>query len=216
MPIFLYMTKVVPFIYEDLDDLYANTYLLIDKENQCVVIDPAKNYQGLVNYINKNSLKLKGVLLTHGHADHMRGIDVLVDAFNVPAYIGFDDAINFIDHWANCSMLLGENLIVKAKPTTLADNEILNLLKEEIRVIHTPYHTVGSVCYYLKDSGVLFSGDFILPHGIGRSDLPGSRPRELEHSMVKITSLPKETKIYGGHGKSSTLEMELRVNPFVK
>ena len=216
MPIFLFMTKVVPFIYEDLDDLYANTYLLIDEENQCVVIDPGKNYQGLVNYINKNSLTLKAVLLTHGHADHMRGIDVLVDAFNVPAYIGFDDADKFSDYWANCSMLLGEKLLVKAKPTTVADNEVLRLLKEDIKVIYTPYHTAGSVCYYLKDSGLLFSGDFILPHGIGRSDLPGSRPRELENSMAKITSLPKETKIYGGHGKSSTLEIELRVNPFVK
>ena len=216
MPIFLFMTKVVPFIYEDLDDLYANTYLLIDEENQCVVIDPAKNYQGLVNYINKKSLTLKAVLLTHGHADHMRGIDVLVDAFNVPAYVGFDDADKFSDYWANCSMLLGERLLIKAQPTTVADNEVLYLLKEDIKVIYTPYHTAGSVCYYLKDSGLLFSGDFILPHGIGRSDLPSAQPRELERSMAKITSLPKETKIYGGHGKPSTLEMELRVNPFVK
>ena len=210
------MTKVVPFIYEDLDDLYANTYLLIDENNQCVVIDPAKDYQGIVNYINKNNLSLKGILLPHGHADHMRGVDVLVDAFNVPVYIGFDDADKFTDAWANCSMLLGEKLLIKAKPITLADNEILHLLKEDIKVISTPYHTSGSVCFYLKDSGVLFSGDFILPHGIGRSDLPSAQPRELAHSMGKITSLPKEIKIYGGHGKSSILEMELRVNPFVK
>ena len=113
-------------------------------------------------------------------------------------------------------MLLGEILIVKAKATTVADNEVLHLLKEDILVLTTPYHTAGSVCYYLKDSGVCFTGDFILPHGIGRSDLPDARPRELARSMAKITALPKETKIYGGHGKASTLEMELRVNPFVK
>ena len=86
------MIKVIPFIYEDLDDLYANTYLLCDKDNNCVVIDPAKDYQGLVNYINKNSLCLKAILLTHGHADHIRGVDVLYDAFHAPTYIGFDDA----------------------------------------------------------------------------------------------------------------------------
>ena len=216
MPIFLFMIKVIPFIYEDLDDLYANTYLLIDEESQCVVIDPAKNYQGLVNYVVKNNLKLKGILITHGHADHMRGIDCLVDAYNAPVYIGFDDADKLTDKYGNCSMLLGEILIIKAKGTTVADNEVLHLLKEDILVINTPYHTAGSVCYYLKDSGVCFTGDFILPHGIGRSDLPDARPRELARSMAKITSLPKETKIYGGHGKPSTLEMELRVNPFVK
>ena len=81
------MSKVIPFIYEDRDELYANTYVLIDDDNNCVVIDPAKAYDGLVNYIKKNNLTLKGVLLTHGHADHIRGVDTLVNAFNAPVYI---------------------------------------------------------------------------------------------------------------------------------
>ena len=210
------MIKVVPFIYEDLDDLYANTYVLIDENSKCVVIDPAKDYPGLIAYINKNALSLKGILLTHGHTDHMRGVDCLVNTFNVPVYIGFDDLDKLNNTYANCSMLLGENLIVKAKANTLADKEVLHLLDEDILVIVTPYHTSGSVCFYLKDSGLLFTGDFILPHGIGRSDLPTAMPRELSRSMSKITSLPKETRIYGGHGRSSTLELELSVNPFVK
>ena len=210
------MIKVVPFIYEDLDDLYANTYVLIDESNNCVVIDPAKDYQGLVNYIKKNSLCLKAVLLTHGHADHIRGVNVLYDAFIMPVYIGFDDADKMHDSYANCSEWLGENVSVNAPFETLSDNEMLNLLNEEIKVIHTPFHTAGSVCFYLKDSGVLFTGDFILPHGIGRSDLPSAKPHCLDSSMKKILALPKATKIYGGHGKSSTIEMELKVNPFVK
>ena len=75
------MTKIIPFIYEDRDELYAHTYVLIDENKQCVVIDPAKAYDGLVNYIKKNDLSLKGILLTHGHADHIRGVDTLVNAF---------------------------------------------------------------------------------------------------------------------------------------
>ena len=210
------MIKVVPFIYEDLDDLYANTYVLIDDNKNCVAIDPAKDYPGLVNYIKKNELTLKAVLLTHGHVDHMRGADTLVDAFKTPLFIGFDDEDKLTDTYANCGFFLGENTTVKSKANTLADNEVLHLLSEDITVIHTPYHTSGSVCYYLKESGVLFTGDFILPHGIGRSDLPSAMPKELDKSMAKITALPNETKIYGGHGPFSTLEIERKANPFVK
>ena len=210
------MTKVIPFIYEDLDDLYANTYLLIDENKNCVVIDPAKAYDGLVNYIKKNELSLKAVLLTHGHADHIRGVDTLVDAFNVPVYIGFDDLDMLTDTFTNCSEFIDDNVVVKAKADTLADKDVLHLLKEDIQVIATPFHTAGGVCFYLKDSGLLFTGDFIIPHGIGRCDLPNARPHELEKSMKKIISLPKTTKIYGGHEKSSTLEIELRFNQYLK
>ena len=210
------MIKVIPFIYDDYDDVYANTYVLIDNTKDCVVIDPAKAYQGLVDYLNKNELKLKGILLTHGHVDHIRGVDTLVNAFKAPVYIGFDDIDMLKDTFSNCSEFLNERVIVNAKADTLADNEILHLLNEDIKVIATPYHTAGGVCFYLKDSNILFTGDFILPHGIGRCDLPNAKPHELERSMAKIIKLPKTTKIYGGHGKSSTLETELSINPYVK
>ena len=210
------MIKVVPFIYEEDDGLFSNTYLLYDQENNCVVIDPSKEYPGIVNYIKKNNLNLKAVLLTHGHIDHMRGADLLVDTFNAPLYIGFDDEDKLTDTYANCGDFLGENGIVKSKPITLADNEVLHLLSEDIKVIAVPYHTSGSVCYYLKDSGLLFAGDFIIMHGVGRSDLPSAMPKEFNRSMAKILALQNETKIYGGHGPSSTLNIERRVNPFVK
>ena len=210
------MTKVIPFIYEDQDELYANTYVLIDDEKNCVVIDPAKAYDGLVNYIKKNELTLKAVLLTHGHVDHIRGVDTLVNAFNVPVYVGFDDLDMLQDTFLNCSEFLGESIIVKSKVETLADKDVLRLLNEDIQVIATPFHTAGGVCFYLKDSGVLFTGDFIIPHGIGRCDLPNARPHTLKDSMAKIIKLPVSTKIYGGHEKSSTLESELRINQYVK
>ncbi len=210
------MIQVVPFIYEVTDELYANTYLLVDSNNDCVVIDPSKEYPGIVNYITKNELHLKAVLLTHGHVDHMRGVDTLVEAFNAPVYIGFDDEDKLTDTEANCSFFLGENVTVKSKANTLADNEVLHLLSEDIKVITVPYHTAGSVCFYLKESGILFAGDFIIMHSIGRSDLPSAKPKELRNSMAKILVLPNDTKIYGGHGPSSTLELERRVNPFVK
>ena len=210
------MIKVIPFIYEDYDDVYANTYVLIDDKNNCVVIDPGKEYPGIVNYIKKNSLNLKAILVTHGHFDHIRGINTLLNEYKVPVYIGFDDEEKLTNTFTNGSAHFGNEAIIDVKANTLADNEILKILTEEIKVITTPYHTSGSVCFYLKDSGVLFTGDFIIPHSIGRSDLPTAMPKEFNNSIAKILALPNETKIYGGHGPFSTLEMERRVNPFVK
>lgn len=210
------MIKVIPFIYEDYDDVYANTYVLIDDKNNCVVIDPGKEYPGIVNYIKKNNLNLKAILVTHGHFDHIRGINTLLNEYKVPVYIGFDDEEKLTNTFTNGSAHFGNEVIVDVKANTLADNEILKILTEEIKVITTPYHTSGSVCFYLKDSGVLFTGDFIIPHSIGRSDLPTAMPKEFNNSIAKILALPNETKIYGGHGPFSTLEMERRVNPFVK
>ena len=210
------MIKVTPFIYEDYDDVYANTYVLNDENNRCVVIDPGKDYPGIVNYIKKNNLKLKAVLITHGHFDHIRGVNTLLKEFNVPVYIGFDDEDKLTNTFTNGSAYFGSEVIVEATPKTVADNETLKLLSEDIKVIATPYHTSGSVCFYLKDSGLLFTGDFIIPHSVGRSDLPTAMPKELRNSMAKILALPNETKIYGGHGPFSTLEIERKVNPFVK
>ena len=210
------MIQVIPFIYESDDELYANTYVLIDDSKACVVVDPGKAYDGLVNYIKKNELALKAILLTHGHVDHIRGVDTLVKAFSAPVYIGFDDLEMLNDTFSNCSEFLGEKVVVNAKAETLSDGETLHLLSEDITVIATPFHTAGGVCFYLKDSGLLFTGDFIIPHGIGRCDLPNAKPHELNRSMAKIVKLSKTTKIYGGHEKASTLEIELRINQYVK
>ena len=210
------MIKVVPFIYEDIDELYANTYLLIDESKHCVVIDPGKDYPGIINYIKKNDLVLKAILLTHGHVDHMRGVDRIANELDVPLFIGFDDEEKLTDSYRNCSLLLGEDIVIKTKAETLTDKQVLHFLSEDVIVIHTPFHTSGSVCYYLKNSQILFTGDFILPHGVGRTDLPSGMPKALSSSMAKIIALPPSTKIYGGHGPFSTLEMESKVNPFVK
>jgi len=210
------MIKVILFAYDSIDDLYANTYVLIDDDNNCVVIDPSKPNQSIINYIEKNNLNLKAVLLTHGHIDHMRGADVIVEHFNTPLFIGFNDYSLLKDPRLNCSTFFFKEEIVQSKAETLADGQILRLLNEDCLVIETPYHTAGSVCYYFRKSGILFSGDFILEHTIGRSDLPTAVPKKLHESMSKIVSLPDETIVYSGHGRKSTLKEERCLNTFVK
>lgn len=209
--------KIIPFIYDDYDDLYANTYLLIDTDNNCIIIDPSRDYNGIVEYIKKNNLNPKAILLTHGHFDHMRGINTLVNNFNIPIYIGFYDEEALKNTKKNLSYLMSrELLVINHKPITVSDKQILHLLNEPIEVIETPFHTMGSVCYYLKDSKMLFSGDTLFKNSIGRDDLPFSNPKLKRESLNKIMSLPEELKIYPGHGSFTSISEEKKHNPFVK
>lgn len=200
--------KVIPFLYKDFDDLCANTYLVIDSLNQCVVIDPSKKYDGIVNYIKTNNLTLKGILLTHSHADHFRGVESLLDSFNVPVYIGFYDEPALSDPMLNCSFMFENKVVLKRKVETLSDNQSLDLLEEKIDVIETPYHTIGSVCYYFKESKLLFSGDSLFYNSIGRYDLPTSDRSKIESSLEKILSLPEDVRVYPGHGLFTKIKVE--------
>ena len=207
--------KIIPFIYDDYDDLFSNTYVLIDSENNCLVIDPSKQYSGTINYIQKNHLSLKGILLTHGHYDHIRGVDLLVNEFKVPVFIGFDEEDLIRDAFKNCSFMLGNAYHYENELTTLSDGEILKLLNEDIVCIATPFHTLGSICYYLPSSNALFSGDFLFKGSVGRSDLPTGTPKTFDSSIKKILVLPEDTKIYPGHGPFSTLKEEKITNPYL-
>ena len=208
--------KIVPFYYDDYDDLFANTYVLIDSDNNCLVIDPSKQYSGIINYIQKNNLTLKGVLLTHGHYDHIRGVELLINSFNMPVYIGFDEVDLIKDPYKNCSFMLGNPYSFEKELTSVSDQEILKLLNEVIVCIGTPFHTQGSICYYLPKSGVLFTGDFLFKGSVGRSDLPTGTPRTFSSSIAKLMVLPDDTKIYPGHGPSSTLKEEKMTNPYLR
>ena len=200
--------KIIPFVYNDIDDLCANTYVLIDKSNNCIIIDPSKKYDGLVNYVKKNNLNLKAVLITHSHIDHFRGAELLINTFDAPLYIGFYDAPVLKDSYLNCSQLLGEAQSLNVKANTISEEDIITLLDEPINVIDTPYHTCGAVCYYLKESNILFSGDSLFYRGVGRSDLPTSDKKKQSISLEKILNLPEETKVYPGHGPSTTIKAE--------
>lgn len=197
--------KVKTFRYQNFYELNANTYVLYD-ESECVVIDAGKNNQDVVAFINDNHLTLKGILLTHGHSDHIQGLEPLFKAFDVPLYISTEDECMLKDPHLNCSDRFSRHdLIIDRAVKTFTDGDVLNLLKSPIEVIATPFHTKGSVCFYLKDNKTLFTGDTLFAEGIGRVDFPNSVPELIHSSLAKLAKLDKDIVIYPGHDTESTL-----------
>ena len=208
------MVKVEKFDYNSFDDLAANTYVVYEG-SEAVVIDPSQDYDGIVNYLEKHQLTPKAILLTHGHFDHFRGVERILRKYNVPVYIHSDDMDLLTNQSLNCSYYSGEDITYDGKVKEVSDNEVLKILPEDILVIHTPYHTMGSVCYYFKNSGLLFSGDSLFKGSVGNSSLPTSDARLMNKSLVKLTKLPKQTKVMPGHGGNTTIEYELSFNRFL-
>ena len=209
------MLEVIPFLYEDIEELKANTYLIKDNKKKCVVVDPGVDNDKLGDYIERNKLSLEAVFLTHSHVDHMRGVDRLIERFKCKLYIGFDDEIGLTDEEYNCALEIDERLVVKAKAITVSDNEILKILKEDIKVIYTPFHTKGSVCYYFCNSGLLFSGDTLFKFVIGRTDLKSSIRSSMRESLAKLRILPDNVKVFPGHGEFTTMGIEKVKNLFL-
>lgn len=201
-------------------DNVSNTYVLDDQNGNAVVIDPGYGDRPSIrDFLIRHNLQLKAILLTHGHFDHTRGIPSLIAAFpNAPIYMHELEVAFLSDPRLNCSYLDRkiEPVIIDAPAIALNDAEIINLLGKDIYVIHTPFHTHGSVCYYLPSEKMAFTGDTLFRNSIGRSDLPTSSPRSIISSLAKLKKLPVDTKIYPGHEKSSTIERELLYNTFLK
>ena len=205
------------FTYEYDNELYANTYIFYDDSKNCIVIDPSKEDEKVVKFIRSNGLALKAILLTHGHYDHIRGVDMLVEAFNAPVYVHKFEKKLLETPELNCSDRFSrKEVIIKSKTIDIEDGMKISGLDEEITVLFTPYHTRGSCCFYLKDSKVMFSGDSLFFEGLGRYDLKTSQPSKLLESLEKMLSLPSDTLVYPGHGQWTSIQHERYMNSFVK
>ncbi len=199
------------FIYDDVEELISNTYLIIDESNNAIAIDPSKDNDKLLCYIKDNHLNLKAIILTHGHADHMGGVNRLIDEFNVDVYIHPDDYLMLDDTYMNCSAFVNKPIIVNRNVKFINEGEF-DLLSEKITIIHTSFHTKGSICLYSSAIKALISGDSLFKQGFGRMDLPNACRSAFYPSIKKLFALPDDTKIYPGHGQCSYIGVEKREN----
>ena len=207
--------KVEKFDYNDIEELFANTYVVSDENGDAIIIDPSVDNDRIGDYVVKHNLTPKAILLTHGHFDHIRGVKRLVKRFSIPLYLHYEEKDFLINPYLNCSDF-DKEIVIDCEPIVVTEGEELHLLNDTIKVIHTPFHTQGSVCYYFINNKLLFTGDTLFKMSIGRSDLPTGDSRLIQRSLNKLKTLPKETKIYPGHGPNSTLGFELMLNNFFK
>ncbi len=194
----------------------TNCYLAINEETkQAVVIDPAACPSYLMSHIKSEGLKVEAILLTHGHFDHIMGIDGFLSEFDVPVYVHEDDADAMEDPVLNQSSTYTSGYTF-GKARYLRDRQTLELAGYTFQVIHTPGHTKGGCCYYVASEDVLFSGDTLFQNSVGRTDFANSSTSDLVHSVrEKLFLLPDDTIVYPGHMGETKIGHEKKYNPYV-
>ena len=182
---------------------------------ECVLIDPADSQDEISRMIDESGCSLKGILLTHGHFDHIMAADAVRDKYGVKVYASCDEKNTLEQPHINLGEAYGLKLSVKAD-VWHKDGEILKLAGFDIEVLHTPGHTEGGSCYYIREIGVLFSGDTLFCGSVGRTDFPGGSMSEIVRSIKeKVMVLPDDTKVYPGHGEGTSVGYERVNNPFL-
>ena len=181
-------------------------YLIVDARNEAIVIDPAMGQRQVIDAVREQGLRLVEILNTHGHDDHTFGNAAVKEATRARL------AIHRLDEYRLGPKRPPSQLDVP--PCTaddLFDNGQLTYLDDiELDALHTPGHTEGSTCFYLRREGALFSGDLLFKGNIGRTDLPGSDPAAMSTSLSRIaSSLPAATRVYPGHGAETTIGAEI-------
>ena len=192
-----------------------NNYLLIDEDSkEAALIDCTDYISELGAVLKEYDAKLKYILLTHGHFDHIMGVPKIKQEFGTKVYLHKDDK-ELVDKSDEFMISVGMQPFEHPEIDKYIDeNEEIYLGKNKIQVIHLPGHTQGGVGYLVD--GMLFAGDSIFLESVGRTDLPGGNHKQLIESIKnKIFSLDGDTILYVGHGTNTTVEHEKKYNEFV-
>lgn len=198
-----------------------NTYIIYNDEKEAFLIDPGNmpeaETQTLHSFIKTNELKVKNILLTHAHIDHIIGLQWAYDTFDVPVLIHFDE-MEILDRASFTAKNYGFFFpAFKGKLQHIKEGETLTIGSETIEIYDVPGHSPGSVAFYNQNNGFVISGDALFMMSIGRTDLHKGDYNQLISSIKsKLLTLPEKTKVYSGHGESTTIGFEKEHNPFLK
>lgn len=196
--------------------LCVNTYVCYDEDSKDgFVVDPGGQSQKLLKAINEENISVKYIILTHGHGDHIGGIDFILKYFPDAKLVANENEKEMLaDGRLNTSHAFYGRNIEPVPDLLVKDNEHLKIGNMDLRFIYTPGHTKGGMCIYTGN--VLFSGDTLFRHSIGRTDLYGGDFNEIIRVIKnKLFLLPDETIVLPGHDAATTIAEEKRANPFV-
>ena len=194
----------------------TNCYFVYREDSKkCVVIDPADNGAQIYSALERNGFTVEAILLTHGHFDHIWGSKELREVSGAKIYALEEEKVLCEDVKNNLSAMVGRAYTV-VPDTYVREGDVLTFDNMDFKVIATPGHTIGSCCYYVEKAGILISGDTLFQESTGRTDFPtGSMSSIVRSIREKLFVLPDETKVYPGHGDSTTIAYEKKYNPFV-
>ena len=192
-----------------LGQLATNCYFLI-REKKCLIIDPADEAGFILEQLQRMNLVLIGMLITHGHFDHLMAAGEVQRSFKIPLYISSKDHF-LVDRLAETAQYF-----LGYKPIILPIKIIKNFERDGLmeienfkwQIFFTPGHTPGSCCFYFPDEKIIFTGDTLFKNGIGRYDFSYSNKKDLKNSLRRILSLPEEVTVYPGHGEETTVGKE--------
>ena len=194
----------------------SNCWLVIDEETRkSVVIDPSPEISIIKEALDRRGAEVETILLTHSHFDHMTSIDSLRDVSGAPLCVHKLDADGIVNSFLNCSrVFMNDDMVYRPAEILLSDGDTVKFGQSALRVMHTPGHTPGSVCFI--GHGAVFSGDTLFDGSIGRCDLPGGSDEQMAQSLLKLKFLDGDFIIYSGHGSVTTLEKQRAYNPYIK
>ena len=193
----------------------ANAYLLHGDGGSILIDTGAEKYREKVAKACQNA-GVRLILLTHGHFDHCMAAQELAAHYGISIYVHEDEKETMENPAYNCCGMIGKNLSFQADKYFHGEKDRLSAAGFDIDVLHTPGHTVGGACFYVKSEGILFSGDTLFCESVGRTDFPKGSMSQLVRSIhEKLMPLPDSTKVLPGHGEWTTIGKERQYNPFL-
>ncbi|MBB6217113.1 glyoxylase-like metal-dependent hydrolase (beta-lactamase superfamily II) [Anaerosolibacter carboniphilus] len=187
--------------------LESNSYIIYDEHTlDTFVIDPGDESQTLFKYIEKNALRVKAIILTHYHYDHIGAVDDIKKKYNCPVYIHKKDALGLKTPEINHSIGGYRKPVAITADKLVSDGDQIQAGEVILEVIHTPGHTHGSMCLKVKNENIIFTGDTIFDDDLGRTDLEDGSEDEMKRSIVnKIAKWADDIVIYPGHADHATM-----------
>lgn len=194
----------------------TNCYFVYKEgEKDAVLFDPADKGDYIYEALKEKGFQVAGILLTHGHFDHIWGTNKLRELSGAPIYAYEEEKVLCEDAAVNVSEQVGRPYTV-IPDRYLKDNEEITIAGMTCRLLATPGHTVGSSCYYFEEDGILISGDTLFQESVGRTDLAtGSMSALVRSVKEKLFVLPDDVKVYPGHGETTDIGHEKKYNPFL-
>ena len=199
-----------------LGPVQTNCFFLINEDTkELLIIDPADRAQGIIDWIQSEGLKPVAILLTHGHFDHIMAVEGLRKEYQIPMYASKDEVEVLANPQLNVSTMMGAYVSMKADEL-FADGDVLELAGMKLKVISTPGHTIGRVCFYIEEEKMLISGDTLFEASVGRTDFPTGSSRQLINSIkTRLFILPEDVNVFPGHGEVTSIAYEKTHNPFI-